>query len=55
MYYACLRAKKDKKDQTTAQKIIRIEFATREEARAYLLKIQNDTTKRELYDQFWTE
>ena len=55
MFYACLRLKKDKKDQTIRESIIRKEFTTRDEARAYISAIQEDETKRDLYDQFWTE
>lgn len=55
MFYACLRVKRDPKDQNGPQKIIKIKFTTRDEARAYISAIQNDETERGLYDQFWTE
>ncbi len=55
MFYACLRVKRDPKDQNGLQKIIKKEFATRDEARAYISTIQNDETERDSYDQFWTE
>ena len=55
MFYACLRVKRGPKDQNGPQKIIKKEFATRDEARAYISAIQNDETKRDSYDQFWTE
>ena len=51
MYYACFRVKRDKKDPNGPQKIIKKEFTTREDARAYL-EANRDYSK---YDQFWTE
>ena len=55
MFYACLRVKKDPKDQNGPQKIIKKSFATRDEARAYITSIYNDSEQANLYDQFWTE
>ena len=55
MFYACLRFKKDPKDQDGAQRIVKKEFADRNEARAYIAAVQADEKQSVLYDQFWTE
>ena len=55
MFYACLRFKKDPKDQNGPQKIIKKEFADRDDARAYIAAVQADEKQSVLYDQFWTE
>ena len=55
MFYACLRVKKDPKDQNGAQKIIKKAFDDRNDARLYLASIRDDAQKGNLYDQFWTE
>lgn len=55
MYYACLRLAKDKKDKNDNRIIIKKEFVTREEARAYIASVGQDPEQANLYDQFWTE
>ena len=51
MYYACFRVKKDLEGKNESQKIIKMAFETRKEARDFI----NANMDFDEYAQCWTE